>query len=615
MSDIEIKQDELQSFVNDFSEKQDEYVEHAEKLKEYVEDFSKNSDIAYTHLVKCVDDLSKEINFNSDETERQISQIKLSDKNGEYNRNSELGLIISRSRNYLSDVSKYLNNMQHTDQKIFGEIKTHISKVDEVKTSIQSVEELSTDIEILAFNAMIVAAKAGKEGLAFSCITDELKNISNQTLLIVNDLMGLEKNLFEHYNNFQETIVHIEENHAKTIDYLEKNIEEAFADFTMGVDTISDLAEDIIKHFNLISPYFRELRQIVELKKEIPESTQVVLESLSLIDLNKKELFSQETYDAEAILQLLLGQSRISKYCNVLFNDINQHLQLSLGIVDEKLNEVSIISKSVRTSENVLKEYFTSDTTFGENSIQIIFNDISNSVTHITDLVENTIEGKKEISENGQSLINRIEELEEQFLFLTKTAKKFNLINISSKIEIAKRKVLSNHGNISDKIEEITEEIGKTLYATYDQLVLIKKSTQHLLGQYNTNMLIQVSKADDLLGKIQDSMDEYSKSKDQISTTFSSLKIVSDEFIDLLKVSQNDVKEIMKLDEYAEHISELFSTIFNLVENSKNQLLKMVNMKEDEVPTPHYDRIFRKIDLIENIYNDFAKDHSTNAEA
>ena len=86
---------------------------------------------------------------------------------------------------------------------------------------------------------------------------------------------------------------------------------------------------------------------------------------------------------------------------------------------------------------------------------------------------------------------------------------------------------------------------------------------------------------------------------------------MSDPFPEMNEESKDDISEIWKLTEYASHIAELFKEINDLVEDSKDQLLELVHSSEDQVPTPHYDRIFRKIDQIENIYDEFASIHSS----
>jgi hypothetical protein len=610
MSEVQIQQDKMDAFIKDFNIRQREYTTVIEQLDEYVKDFSEHSDLAYNHLISCLDGLVKEVNENAEFTLVHVKNINITSSDGSFNEDSDLGLVIETSKRYLTEISKYLNSMQASDAKIFNEIKSHISQVDEVKKSIQNVEELSTDIEILAFNAMIVAAKAGSEGLAFSCITDELKNISNQTLLIVNDLMGLEKNLFDQYNLFQGTITEIEKNHKETIDFLDVNLEESFANFIFGIDTIAEIASDLIKHFMKLKPNFNELKKIVELKKEIPESINVIYEAIDAVEKNKENLQSQDEYDLDSVLQLLIGQDKISSYCSSLFYDIKEHLNLSLDLLADKLEVLENYAEDIKGDQLVLQEYFVSDSSvYGDSSINQIFSETQETVNHIVELVSKNLLGKKEISQNGFSLIERIEDLEEQFQFLTKTAKKFNLINISSKIEIAKRKVLSNHGNISDKIEEITEEIGKTLYATYDQLVLIKKSTQHLLNQYNTNMENQEEKTQILLQKIQDSMTKYGGSQQHMLKVFSGINVVSKKFSELMSASQEDINEVSKLTDYADHIADLFKKTHDAIKESKYFLLEISNASENLVRTPHYDRIFRKIDKIENVYKEFAKNN------
>jgi hypothetical protein len=595
----------IDEFIDTFNKKQKTYTELVESLNYVLDNFQSNANGAYKNVAEHVDKMKKEISERITLVSSKLSQLHVVNEKG-INEDTQLGALVIETKNSLEEISNYFINVQKNDEKIFNEIKFHISKVDEVKNSIQSVEELSTDIEILAFNAMIVAAKAGVEGLAFSCITDELKSISNQTLLIVNDLMHQEKDLFNHYNRFQSSISDIEQLQKETNSLLSNDMNQEFDKLLDGVVSIGTVSSGITKEFDQIIPLFNEVLDILEQKKSIPTSIDIIKNALKQIEKNKEELHIQDEYEPSCILQLLVGQTKISKISTRLFEDICSYIDLTADLLNSKYSNLNEKINSVSKSNNALINYFVNQNgEFSYSAISLLFSDCGSSIQNVVDLIKKTIESKQKISETGRALIGHIESLEEQFQFLTKTAKKFNLINISSKIEIAKRKVLSNHGNISEKIEEITEEIGNTLFKTYDQLVMIKKSSEQSLSQFDINLVNQAERSQNFISLIQKVSNKYEASENGIKDVVSSFILVTDKFKESMNLTGKDVDEISKLKKYPENAVKIFREINSLIASSKTYLLELSNSSEEEIPVPYYNEIFENIEKVEHRYKEF----------
>ena len=600
----------IDEFIDSFNKKQKTYTTHVEVLNNLLGNFQSNANGAYddvaSHIVKMKNEITDRITI----VNSKLSQLRVLKEKG-INEDSQLGGLVLETKEKLDEISNYFIAVQKNDEKIFNEIKFHISKVDEVKNSIQNVEELSTDIEILAFNAMIVAAKAGVEGLAFSCITDELKSISNQTLLIVNDLMHQEKDLFNHYNKFQSSISEIEKLQIDTNNLLSNDMNIEFEKLLDGVGSIGEVSEDVTNEFDKLIPLFNEVLEILEQKKSIPTSIEIIKSALEQIEKNKAELHIQDEYEPNCILQLLVGQTKISKISTRLFDDIHHYIDLTANLLSKRYSNLNENINSVSKSNDALISYFVNESgDFAFGAIALLFQDCGTSIQNVVDMIKQTIDNKEKISENGRALIRHIESLEEQFQFLTKTAKKFNLINISSKIEIAKRKVLSNHGNISEKIEEITEEIGNTLFKTYDQLVMIKKSSEQSLSQFDTNLVNQKERSQNFMKQIQDVNNKYLISEVEIKNIVSSFILVTEKFKESLKLTGKDVEEISKLKEYPEKAVKVFKDINDLMAGSKTYLLELSKSREEDIPVPYYNEIFESIEKVENKYKEFENNYA-----
>ncbi|MFA5515994.1 MAG: methyl-accepting chemotaxis protein [Desulfuromonadales bacterium] len=63
----------------------------------------------------------------------------------------------------------------------------------EVATIIEVIKELVSDTELLAFNAAIIAAKAGEEGKGFSVVAEEIRDLADRTTASAQDIHRIVK--------------------------------------------------------------------------------------------------------------------------------------------------------------------------------------------------------------------------------------------------------------------------------------------------------------------------------------------------------------------------------------------------------------------------------------
>lgn len=65
----------------------------------------------------------------------------------------------------------------------------------EVAKIIEVIKELVSDTELLAFNAAIIAAKAGEEGKGFSVVAEEIRDLADRTTTSAQDIQQIVKNI------------------------------------------------------------------------------------------------------------------------------------------------------------------------------------------------------------------------------------------------------------------------------------------------------------------------------------------------------------------------------------------------------------------------------------
>jgi methyl-accepting chemotaxis protein len=96
----------------------------------------------------------------------------------------------------LQVVKASINEMERIDQESLkaNEAMKRLSvQTGEVAKIIEVIKELVSDTELLAFNAAIIAAKAGDEGKGFSVVAEEIRDLADRTTASAQDIHRIVK--------------------------------------------------------------------------------------------------------------------------------------------------------------------------------------------------------------------------------------------------------------------------------------------------------------------------------------------------------------------------------------------------------------------------------------
>lgn len=219
------------------------------------------------------------------------------------------------------DIEKSIKSSNEVLNKTAEELKGAVEKakvVEEIKIMTNSILKISNETNLLALNASIEAARAGKDGKGFSVIAEEVRQLSEDTkestlrisevvtkvVEAVEDLsecannllMFIANNVKSDYINFEYmTEQHTEE--AKQMNDLilefSSVTEELFASVNLVNEQISEVAENAKNSSNEVENIFKEVEVVKEhstkIKKDFEELANASVELATEVDIFKTE--------------------------------------------------------------------------------------------------------------------------------------------------------------------------------------------------------------------------------------------------------------------------------------------------------------------------------------
>ena len=85
---------------------------------------------------------------------------------------------LNEVKSELAAISKGLDKNAEIGKEIAGSIQTVVLIIDELTTDILEIEEVGTEIELIALNAILKAARTGKEGAALGVLAESIQRLS-----------------------------------------------------------------------------------------------------------------------------------------------------------------------------------------------------------------------------------------------------------------------------------------------------------------------------------------------------------------------------------------------------------------------------------------------------
>jgi hypothetical protein len=161
-----------------------------------------------------------------------------------------------------------------------GLFEDQLGALDSLGKEIEQIREDSVLMELISLNALVIAVKAGESGRAFSCITSELKKLSNQTMELADRIAGRERVLATYYHEFQVSLTDAETREREGLNQFIQRFQEVFVGLDAGARTLLEGLDRIRAKAEDVKPPLVDVMVQIQNQDRIRQSIDHVLLSL-----------------------------------------------------------------------------------------------------------------------------------------------------------------------------------------------------------------------------------------------------------------------------------------------------------------------------------------------
>lgn len=289
-------------------------VETKQSMNEFASSYAfiENTMSDTTDRIESITANSQEIVGNTEEISSQISLITESFNNLQNNINEILQANNDGSKAVCELNETISLTQEHIKDTVISKIHYISNNMKDILPVISSIKNISEQINLLALNASIEAARAGKHGAGFAVVAEEVRKLSIQTDSITRNIISNIESLnaeiltTQKYTELVENNLLDQQNKVDFVDSSFKEIDKNISDFN-----------------NVFNSFSSQLNSVNTSKDALLSAIESIAASVEETNIATGEVLNTIKSKKDDILEITNKLSNLEKDADTLTNKLN----------------------------------------------------------------------------------------------------------------------------------------------------------------------------------------------------------------------------------------------------------------------------------------------------
>ncbi|MCK4516123.1 MAG: hypothetical protein KAU31_12740, partial [Spirochaetaceae bacterium] len=443
-------------------------------LRLHLESVNSTTEEIYLNLGRSFPELFRELELGFQESTKLVSRVAGDSRATQADEGRvAVADAVAEAKEVIDEVSRFFFSLGEQDKTFLESIGTGIDSLTSFQERIASIREDSVDMQLVALNAMLVARKAGKDGLGFASIAGELNSISARTATRTREVSTQGEKTQGILHAFQGKLDGIQCSQETFYEGFQTRLDGSFQACNSGLYRMTDLLAGIIHEAKRIKKPLYRIMEEVQLQDIIRQSVMHVIVSLEEIDIDL------DTDSNDDYLDEMMFIDEISDLCVDVLDDIDTKITNSLAVFTENLTDLRHVMRNVEEEKATFLRLVVADdlTEQSQSSLDQMFSGPATVLQELVDYVQRCTEDKKTIEEDGTLLIEELTTLESTIERSLEVAKHFSYIRVLSGIEIATQRSLAGHTPAIQQMARLTGRLNRDVRGSLDMLNMATSQT------------------------------------------------------------------------------------------------------------------------------------------
>lgn len=482
--------------------------------------------------------------------------------------------LVTKTSQAVQGWTEWFKDLSERDAELFEQLRQAVGNLDRISRSIEHIRLDSEDMEIVSLNAMTVALKAGNAGRAFSYITEELKRLSNRTVVLSETVFRSGRTLSESFTQFEQDLEETRSNQAAFLDTFQTRISASFRSFEQMVEAIIEGSRDLRDRSAQLQDPIGRMMEAIQLQDLIRQSIDHIVLALEAI---QPDATPQTT---EALLDDLVFLRDIPPLAGTLIEDVAQQIDRStatfLALTEEAEERLETLEAE--------RHAFMNGTVRIADGREVLFEEMMQEMSTILDeLVRDLNENlrrKEDLVSRSEAITGSVETLQSNFRTFHTLVNRFRSIDIAARIEVAKQPILRSMENSTGRMTDLTRKISNDVESSLAVTREFINSTAAVMDNYREAYREESQFAHRFQNDMQQHHQNLQSGRDYIMSVVSDFSLFTKQFFAVFSRSKQNGTKLQSTAAEIRGLVDQLETMKDEIEKRYQNVLRQEGLTE-----------------------------------